>query len=97
MKKCIVCGADFEPKNPKGKFCSDKCKMKAARDKKKLIFAKPEEKLKPEVLSETKIKFAKTTPESYDGKKIDNIKDEYNPFDNWRYKAKMGEKDKPKQ
>lgn len=27
MKKCKHCGIDFEPKNPKGKFCSDKCRV----------------------------------------------------------------------
>ncbi len=27
MKKCLRCQKDFEPKNPKGKFCSDKCRV----------------------------------------------------------------------
>lgn len=27
MKKCLQCGSEFEPKNPKGKFCSDKCRV----------------------------------------------------------------------
>lgn len=35
MKKCPVCEKDFEPKSGKQIFCSDACKMKAARAKKK--------------------------------------------------------------
>lgn len=31
MKKCSYCGKDFEPKNPKGKFCSDKCRVYFSR------------------------------------------------------------------
>ena len=31
MKKCNHCGKDFEPKNPKGKYCSDKCRVYASR------------------------------------------------------------------
>ena len=31
MKKCQYCKAEFEPKNPKGKFCSDKCRVYASR------------------------------------------------------------------
>lgn len=31
MKKCKHCGKEFEPKNPKGKFCSDKCRVYASR------------------------------------------------------------------
>lgn len=27
MKKCKYCHKEFEPKNPKGKFCSDKCRV----------------------------------------------------------------------
>ena len=27
MKKCKECGVEFEPKNPKGIFCSNKCKQ----------------------------------------------------------------------
>lgn len=33
MKKCKRCNADFEPKNPKGKFCSDKCRVYWSREK----------------------------------------------------------------
>lgn len=37
-KECLRCGHEFEPKNPKGKFCSDVCRvywnrMKKANDK----------------------------------------------------------------
>jgi hypothetical protein len=35
MKKCIVCGIKFEPKNPKGVYCSNACKMKDRRAKAK--------------------------------------------------------------
>jgi hypothetical protein len=31
MKKCIVCGNEFEPKNKKGVYCSQKCKQKDYR------------------------------------------------------------------
>lgn len=31
MKKCKYCHKEFEPKNPKGKFCSDKCRVYASR------------------------------------------------------------------
>jgi hypothetical protein len=31
MKKCLVCGKDFEPKNPKGKVCSTNCRKKKSR------------------------------------------------------------------
>ena len=34
MKQCAVCGGDFEPKNSKGIYCSNKCKMTAYRLKK---------------------------------------------------------------
>ena len=27
MKKCINCAIEFTPKNPKGKCCSDKCRV----------------------------------------------------------------------
>lgn len=27
VKNCKKCGGEFEPKNPKGKFCSNKCKV----------------------------------------------------------------------
>ena len=50
MKKCIVCGDQFEPKNPKGVYCSPKCKMRDARAKKK-----PPEKAKPEIKPENKV------------------------------------------
>ena len=32
MKKCKRCGKDFTPKNPKGKFCSDKCRVYFGRE-----------------------------------------------------------------
>lgn len=36
MIKCKYCSKEFEPKNPKGKFCSDKCRVYASRiDKRK--------------------------------------------------------------
>jgi len=35
MKKCIKCGGEFEPKNPKGRFCSDKCRVYWNRGKNK--------------------------------------------------------------
>ena len=31
MKKCPVCGNEFEPKNPKGKVCSGRCRIKLMR------------------------------------------------------------------
>lgn len=31
MKHCAVCQTDFEPKNAKGIYCSNKCKMAAYR------------------------------------------------------------------
>lgn len=34
MKKCPICGVEFQPKNPKGKFCSAKCRLKSSRIKK---------------------------------------------------------------
>lgn len=34
MKNCLVCGVEFEPKNPKGVYCSTKCRMKGMRKKK---------------------------------------------------------------
>jgi hypothetical protein len=34
-KKCSVCGKDFAAKNDKGIYCSDSCKMKAHRKRKK--------------------------------------------------------------
>lgn len=36
MKQCIQCGGSFEPKNPKGKFCSDACKQKHYRNRKEV-------------------------------------------------------------
>jgi hypothetical protein len=111
MKKCLFCGKDFEPKNPKGKFCSDKCKMKEARAKiKELKFAK----IKRDQIIENPTKvsgvrididklksdipFTKTTPGSYDSPKLTNPKDEYDPFDNWRFKIKNGiKKENPNQ
>lgn len=33
MKQCKECGIDFEPKNPKGTFCSDACRQKDYRKK----------------------------------------------------------------
>jgi hypothetical protein len=33
MKQCKECGKDFEPKNPKGIFCSTICKQKDYRKK----------------------------------------------------------------
>lgn len=35
MKNCLQCNSEFEPKNPKGKFCSDACKLKFNRAKSK--------------------------------------------------------------
>lgn len=32
-KNCLVCQTEFIPKNPKGKFCSAKCRMKNMRAK----------------------------------------------------------------
>lgn len=32
-KNCLVCQTEFIPKNPKGKFCSTKCRMKNMRAK----------------------------------------------------------------
>lgn len=34
MKRCLYCNQEFEPKNPKGKFCSSKCKVASSRSKK---------------------------------------------------------------
>lgn len=31
MKNCKYCDREFEPKNPKGKFCSDKCRVYFSR------------------------------------------------------------------
>jgi hypothetical protein len=31
MKNCLVCGKEFEPKNNKGVYCSQKCKQKDYR------------------------------------------------------------------
>ena len=36
MKKCKYCNKDFEPKNPKGKFCSDRCRVYFGRREKSL-------------------------------------------------------------
>jgi len=33
MKQCLVCGVEFEPKNPKGVFCSNKCRQKEHRSR----------------------------------------------------------------
>lgn len=33
MKQCLECKAEFEPKNPKGVFCSTKCRQKDYRRK----------------------------------------------------------------
>lgn len=33
MKKCKHCEKEFKPKNPKGKFCSDKCRVYFSRKK----------------------------------------------------------------
>lgn len=32
MKICLICGKEFEPKNPKGRFCSAKCRQKDYRN-----------------------------------------------------------------
>lgn len=34
MKNCKQCGKEFEPKNPKGVFCSDKCRVYYNRKRK---------------------------------------------------------------
>lgn len=31
IKQCLFCGKEFEPKNPKGVYCSDKCRVYANR------------------------------------------------------------------
>ena len=31
--KCIVCGVEFEPKNPRHKYCSYTCRIKANNNK----------------------------------------------------------------
>ncbi len=33
MHECLNCGNDFNPKNPKGKYCSDRCKVAYNRKK----------------------------------------------------------------
>lgn len=38
MKKCKECGKDFEPKNPKGIFCSLSCRQKDYRKNKNKEF-----------------------------------------------------------
>ena len=48
MKKCPVCGKDFEPENPKGKVCSTKCRMKLMRTRKEIEKYEIEEKKKAE-------------------------------------------------
>lgn len=142
MKKCIVCGTDFEPKNPKGKYCSDKCKMKDARTKKKLgedfkaeisltgglkmssegvSLIVPDPNLMNErvkwieafkrtedycrlvgITTDELIEVHKTWKNRMDGAK-EALKNQsttittastYDPNNNWRYKAKMGTKDK---
>jgi predicted nucleic acid-binding Zn ribbon protein len=61
-KNCLVCQTEFIPKNPKGKFCSTKCRMKNMRSKEtEVIVTEPPLK--------SKVKFITTTPESYDGPK----------------------------
>lgn len=46
MKKCKRCDKDFEPKNPKGVFCSDKCKVYWHRENPKSLEAIPAPKEK---------------------------------------------------
>lgn len=51
-KDCLNCETKFTPKNPKGKFCSDKCKVAYSRKNKsaKSSISKPAvEKEKPKV------------------------------------------------
>jgi len=38
MPNCLNCGNDFTPKNPKGKCCSDKCRVSWNRKNKGVIF-----------------------------------------------------------
>ena len=43
MKNCLHCKKEFEPKNPKGKYCSTKCRVYHSRVLKKPIPDDPKE------------------------------------------------------
>jgi hypothetical protein len=56
MKKCKHCSKEFEPKNPKGIFCSDNCRVYFGRRKAKI---KPKEDNKKDEQKSEKHKFWK--------------------------------------
>jgi hypothetical protein len=41
MKKCKHCGKEYQPKNPKGKYCSDKCRVYGNRGKVVIDYVPP--------------------------------------------------------
>lgn len=73
MKKCKRCGNEFTPKNPKGKFCSDKCRVYWNRGKIKFVSTTPEsydgEKMKPNIIDEP-LQWLEPTPKQEINAKI---------------------------
>lgn len=60
MKKCRHCGKEFQPKNPKGVFCSDRCRVYHGRGvstkppKEKPIPVKPADPKKKDLIEKPK-------------------------------------------
>lgn len=88
MKQCIVCEKDFHPLNPKGVYCSSKCKMKDVRRKKgaKSHKPKPQHYVKQEI--------AKPSPPTESKKHYVKQNDEF-VFPNDLDKIEKGFLDKP--
>jgi hypothetical protein len=55
MKECLRCKKTFEPKKPKAKFCSDKCRVYYAREQSTGMPIVPK-KAKPVVASKKQVK-----------------------------------------